>query len=155
MDNNTTRPLTMKQKAFCDHYIANNGNGTQAAREAGYKGNDVTLGAVSTENLRKPLIKAYIDANMQPIREKIVEKYVHTREIAYKLMMDDYDRLREKAEAGNVAAINARAAIMREVNEIGGLRKQIIVDETEHQRELSDSEVAECNRLALLRLNAG
>lgn len=53
--------LSEKQKAFCDYYIANGGNGTQAAKDAGYKGkNDSTYAVTANENLRKPKIKAYI-----------------------------------------------------------------------------------------------
>ena len=39
--------LTLKQKAFADYYIEF-GNATEAARQAGYKGNDVTLAAVGS-----------------------------------------------------------------------------------------------------------
>lgn len=35
--NLNVKPLTMIQLAFVSAYIANGGNGTQAAREAGYK----------------------------------------------------------------------------------------------------------------------
>lgn len=38
------------------------GNATEAARRAGYEGNDVTLAAVGSENLRKPLIAEAIKA---------------------------------------------------------------------------------------------
>jgi len=39
--------LTTKQKLFCEFYVgAANGNATQAARLAGYAGNDITLEAV-------------------------------------------------------------------------------------------------------------
>jgi len=37
------RPLTYKQDRFKDEYIANGGNGLQAAKAAGYSGNDNTL----------------------------------------------------------------------------------------------------------------
>lgn len=37
------------------------GNGTEAARLAGYKGNDVTLCAVGSQNLRNPQIRKAID----------------------------------------------------------------------------------------------
>lgn len=47
--------LTTKQKLFVEAYLANP-NATDAARKAGYKGNDVTLGAVGAENLKKPQI---------------------------------------------------------------------------------------------------
>lgn len=53
--------LTPKQRAFCDYYIANHGNATQAAKDAGYKGNYKTLDAMARENLAKPRIIAYLD----------------------------------------------------------------------------------------------
>lgn len=49
--------LTPKQARFVDAYMgAAAGNATEAARIAGYKGNDVTLASVGAENLRKPQI---------------------------------------------------------------------------------------------------
>ena len=54
--------LTPKQQAFVDAY---NGNGTDAARKAGYKGNDATLSQVASENLRKPEVLAAIQARNQ------------------------------------------------------------------------------------------
>ncbi len=52
--------LTMKQHKFCEAWIANNGNGTDAARKAGYEGDDNSLAVQSYENLRKPNIQSYI-----------------------------------------------------------------------------------------------
>ena len=57
--------LTPKQKAFADYYIEL-GNATEAARRAKYKGNDVTLAAVGSENLRKPQIAEYIANAVRP-----------------------------------------------------------------------------------------
>ena len=49
--------LTEKQRRFVEAYMGQaKGNGTEAARLAGYKGNAATLNAVAVENLRKPLI---------------------------------------------------------------------------------------------------
>ena len=63
--------LSEKQKAFCDCYIANGGNGTQAAKDAGYKGkNDKVFDSVARENLGKPRIKKYIDERMAEIESK-------------------------------------------------------------------------------------
>ena len=63
--------LSEKQKAFCDYYIANGGNGTQAAKDAGYKGkNDKVFDSVARENLGKPRIKKYIDERMAEIESK-------------------------------------------------------------------------------------
>jgi phage terminase small subunit len=55
------RRLTLKLRKFGLAYVGEaNGNGTEAARVAGYKGNDVTLSAVAHENLRKPQIVSFI-----------------------------------------------------------------------------------------------
>jgi hypothetical protein len=61
----STRPrakkgLSVKQQAFCRAYVRNNGNGVQAAREAGYRGTDATLRTVASENLTKPNVKAFL-----------------------------------------------------------------------------------------------
>ena len=52
--------FTGKQSAFIDWYVITL-NGTLSARNAGYKGDDNTLGVVAYENLRKPKIKAEIE----------------------------------------------------------------------------------------------
>lgn len=49
--------LTVKQQLFVEAYLGvSNGNGTDAARRAGYKGNAFTLKQVAAENLAKPYI---------------------------------------------------------------------------------------------------
>lgn len=54
--------LTPKQARFVEAYMgAAAGNATEAARLAGYKGNDVTLASVGKENLRKPQIAEQIN----------------------------------------------------------------------------------------------
>jgi len=58
--------LTNKQRAFCEHYIQT-WNGTEAARRAPYKGNDVTLASVAYENLRKPHIRQYIEERLREL----------------------------------------------------------------------------------------
>lgn len=57
--------LTNKQRLFVEAYLSNGLNATDAARRAGYKGNDVTLAAVGGENTRKPLIRARIDERLR------------------------------------------------------------------------------------------
>jgi len=60
--------LTVKQSAFIEQYLQNGFNATEAARNAGYKGNDATLAVVGYENLRKPKIRAVIDARLAEMR---------------------------------------------------------------------------------------
>jgi len=52
--------VTLKQERFCKAYIANGGNGQEAARTAGYSGNDKTLRVVASENLTKPNLRKYL-----------------------------------------------------------------------------------------------
>jgi phage terminase small subunit len=74
MDNNPNS-LTEKQKRFADYYIES-GNGSEAAKKAGYKAKD--LYQLSSENLRKPNIKRYID---QRIAEKDSKRIMKQDEI--------------------------------------------------------------------------
>lgn len=49
--------LTVKQQLFIEAYLGKaNGNATEAARLAGYSGNDKTLAVVGNENLSKPYL---------------------------------------------------------------------------------------------------
>ncbi len=66
-------PLTQKQRKFIAAYA---GNGTEAARVAGYDGNDATLAQVASENLRKPEIAAAIKAR----EGKAVKRIIADRE---------------------------------------------------------------------------
>ena len=60
--------MTVKQEAFCREYIRNGGNGLQAAKDAGYKAkDDGCYGSIAVENLQKPAIRAFIDAEMERI----------------------------------------------------------------------------------------
>lgn len=57
--------LKGKQKLFADYYLSEaHFNGTKAAELAEYKGNKATLAQMAYENLRKPDIRAYIDARL-------------------------------------------------------------------------------------------
>jgi phage terminase small subunit len=55
------KKLTLKQTKFIKFYFDTDGNGVEAAKQAGYKGNKATLNAVAYENLHKPTILAAIE----------------------------------------------------------------------------------------------
>ena len=58
--------MTLKQRLFVDAYLGPGaGNATEAARRAGYRGDDGTLAQVGHENLKKPEILAAVEARMQ------------------------------------------------------------------------------------------
>lgn len=54
--------LTAKQQRFCDEYLIDL-NATQAAVRAGYS--KKTANRIGTENLSKPVIRAFIDKRME------------------------------------------------------------------------------------------
>ncbi|WP_206427357.1 terminase small subunit [Clostridium rectalis] len=56
--------LTPRQKAFCDYYIQT-GIGSEAARRAGYKGNN--LDVIAAQNLTKLSIVRYLEDKMKEI----------------------------------------------------------------------------------------
>ena len=76
--------LTHKQQLFVDHYIENGGNGTAAAREAGYKGSDNTLKSIAQENLTKPDIKTAIDDYMTEMKQQLSYSSISKREALWK-----------------------------------------------------------------------
>lgn len=63
------RPLTPKQRKFVDAY---SGNGTEAARTAGYRGSEAVLAQVAHENMRKPGIAEAISARELGRRDKLI-----------------------------------------------------------------------------------
>lgn len=61
--------LTPKQKAFADNYIKC-GNATEAAKKAGYS--KKTAYSIGDENLKKPVISAYIAERMERQEQPLV-----------------------------------------------------------------------------------
>lgn len=62
--NNAKSKLTTKQKKWADEYIKT-GNATQSAINAGYS--EKTAKQIGTENLAKPVLKAYIAKQLEKI----------------------------------------------------------------------------------------
>lgn len=61
--------MTDKQKRFCDEYLIDL-NATQAAIRAGYS--KKTANRIATENLSKPVIKAFIEARMAEKQDALI-----------------------------------------------------------------------------------
>jgi phage terminase small subunit len=89
------RKLTTKQNKFIEYYA---GNATEAARMAGYKGNDATLRAIASENLTKPNIlqaikkREEVEINKRNVtrREKLeLLTEIMRNDIAYVVTRDD------------------------------------------------------------------
>lgn len=82
------KQLTQKQQIFADVY---DGNGTEACRKAGYKGNDNVLGVQAKNNLKIPKIleiiqKRHLDANAGYIADR------ETRQSFWSTVMMDADQ---------------------------------------------------------------
>lgn len=63
--------LTEKQRRFVDYYVET-GNKTEAAKKAGYS--EKTAASIGDEKLRKPAIKAAIDARLRELEGKRIAK---------------------------------------------------------------------------------
>lgn len=63
--------LTEKQKRFVDYYIET-GNASEAARRAGYA--EKAAYRTGSENLRKPQVKAAINARLKELEDKRIAK---------------------------------------------------------------------------------
>lgn len=76
--------VTPKQQLFINYYLTgkNRLNATEAARQAGYKGNDVTLGAVGYENLKKPHIREQLEDYFKKAQMSADEILIRFREMA-------------------------------------------------------------------------
>lgn len=63
--------LTLKQKLFCEHYLSNGGNRSDAVYKALYNPNNSnTAAAIGSENLRKPSIKKYLESRVKEAVDK-------------------------------------------------------------------------------------
>ncbi len=72
--------VTLKQQRFCKAYVANGGNGQEAARTANYKGNDKTLKAVACENLTKPYLRQYLGSLAEKADHQIFRRLMSAEE---------------------------------------------------------------------------
>lgn len=140
--------LTEKQSLFSKYMFTPGsesfGNGRESAEKAGYAGTDNYLARVASENVRKCMIMAEKERIQAVIDEKIDYNY----DVAMQAMQQIIDWLKKKAESGDIQAIQATTAARREMNDISGLKKQRIIDETPAVKPLSDTDIAELKRLA-------
>lgn len=84
--------LTGKQQAFINFYLGEaRFNATEAARLAGYEGNDATLAQVGYENLRKPEIEAQVRSRFNEATMSANEVLARLTEIATGQITDFLD----------------------------------------------------------------
>ena len=116
------KTLTPKQREFIRQYLLCR-NGVQAAKRAGYKGNDKTLKQVAHENLQRPEIAAEIAAG----EVKAQEKFAITQEaILNELaivgfgnianMVDEDGKIHDPDKASFLTSISKSSSYGPEVN---------------------------------------
>ncbi len=136
--------LTPKQTAFVQHYISDSKyNATDAARKAGYKGNESTLTVVASENLAKPNIKAQIAKHF----EKIAQKVDVTVEFVVSKLLSGLQLAEQKS---NVLAMARFLELLGRY--LAMFTDNINSADITKQRELEADEVAEAKRIATIRL---
>lgn len=97
--------LTEKQKKFCDAYLLNNGNATQAAITAGYSEN--TASETGYENLNKPHLADYIQERTKKASNSRIADIIERKELLTKFMRgeeetDDKGRLKALETLGKM-----------------------------------------------------
>ena len=123
--------LTPKQDAFVKAYIANGGNGTQAAIEAGYKPNSARV--VAAENLTKPDIKAYIDAHKRENHKAYtitVEQRLKWLEEVAKAGLGEYYDAQGNTRKENLAAVKGAVEVMNNMLGIDGSQQATPINVT-------------------------
>lgn len=113
--------LTLKQHRFVGAYLANGGNGVEAARSAGYAGSYSVLCAVAHENLRKPQItKAIKDATKD---DPAVATREERQRFWTKTMLDPLAQMKDRLRASELLAKSQCDFVQR--HEIVSLQKGV------------------------------
>jgi len=126
-------------------------NGTEAARRAGYKGNDNQLGTIAAENMQKPAIRELID--------KRLEKALSGADVTVEAVLRRVQVIGDKALEDGQYASAAKCA------EIHGKYLKMWTERIEHVSSIEDvsdqelvrllHEIAEKGGIDLNRLIAG
>ena len=124
--------LTPKQMAFCDEYLKNGGNGTQAYLTA-YDGNSQRAAAIeSYKLLAREDIQEYLAKLRKPIEKAVKRKIINEREYKKKLIQE---RIDECVARGDDAAI---ARYLEIWNKMDGEYVNITKDISDQQCEITN-----------------
>lgn len=134
--------LTEKQKRFCEEYIKNGGNGTEAYLAA-YDGNSENAASVeSSKFLGREDIQAYINKLRKPVERAVIRKVINERDRKKKLIED---RIEICIERDDDAAI---ARYLEIWNKMDGEYVNITKDITEGQADIRNLDTATLQQLA-------
>jgi phage terminase small subunit len=119
--------LTPKQKAFCEYYAANGGNGTQAAIDAGYSENSATV--EGSRLLTNANVLEYIEELANPIENKRIADANEIKEFWSSVMREDAEKMNDRLKASELLAKSGGMFIERvETKAIGDVSVVIMED---------------------------
>ena len=122
------RPLTDKQRKFCDAYLGEaEGKAYEAARLAGYNGSRRTLEVIGSENMRKPEIRKRLDELSQ--KGGGIATREERQAFFTKIMRADHRRMSERLRAAELLCKTQGDFIERRTVDLN-------TDHTEKKREL-------------------
>jgi phage terminase small subunit len=117
--------LNLKQKAFCEHYVACL-NATESAKKAGYS--EKTAYSICCENLKKPEIKKYIEELMRNAKSKRIATIDEVLEYLTKTMVDEEVPKKERTRCAQLL-LTALALGQSPEGEEGKGELKIVVEE--------------------------
>lgn len=122
------RGLSLKQERFIAAYLGPaRGNATEAARQAGYKGNAETLAEVGRQNLGKPGIAAVLATARAVIRAEGIAN----KQNRIDRLNDDWRRMQTlrdaRAEAGKARRVREEQAVLSPEDVAAGTETGLLV----------------------------
>ncbi len=136
-------------KAIAREYIATNKNKALALQNVGYS-HDYAYSGQATKLYEKPTVKQAIAELEEVIQADTEAELKHNYEIALKLLNQNIAWLTKKAESGDVQAIQALTAVIRELDCITGLQKQQFITTPEQARELTEAQAKAADEIAAI-----
>lgn len=128
--------LTQKMMNFCQEYVKNGGNGTEAYLAAYDSNSRVSANIEASRLLDKEEVQAYLQKLRKPIEKAVKRKIINEREYKKKLIQD---RINECIERGDDAAI---ARYLEIWNKMDGEYVNINKDITNHDEEIKQLDTA-------------
>jgi phage terminase small subunit len=120
--------LSLKQTLFVEQYLITR-NGREAAKLAGYKGNDATLRQVAAENLAKPYIRAAIDQRLRSTILSANQVLAELSDVAFADWREFIEIITDKD--GNTVDVKLRLGDKLKALELVGKYHKLFVDKLE------------------------
>ena len=128
--------LTHKQMRFCEEYIKNGGNATQAYLTAYDSESPKSANIDSCRLMKREDIQQQIERLRKPVEKAVVRRIMNEREYKKKLIQE---RIEECVARGDDAAIARYIEIW---NKMDGEYVNINKDITDHQAEIANLDTA-------------